>query len=229
LIQYDVWGPRHGDRRAFKTLEAQTSSKRHADGSLELELQSTEWLVRAPRVRMSRGGGALVRICDARSVDDPLRRHTSSLRWTATGSMTKSCGAGFLRCAVARLSEIRARIAFPGHDEIHRVAGFEPHWDPGRGQGSCPGGAQHRGFSMSGPLRFCFAACLVVAGLSTSPAFSNPFADLFNTPLGQASATAPAPAAEECLPSRRPMASTGSIVSTATANAGSTPPRGPRL
>jgi len=51
---------------------------------------------------------------------------------------------------------------------------------------------------MSGHLRFCFAAFLLVAGLSTSPASSNPFAALFNAAPGQA--TAPAPAAEECLP-----------------------------
>ncbi|OKO83150.1 hypothetical protein [Bradyrhizobium sp. NAS96.2] len=50
---------------------------------------------------------------------------------------------------------------------------------------------------MSGHLRFCFAAFLL-AGLSTSPASSNPFDDLFNASPGQA--TAPAPAAEDCLP-----------------------------
>src|SRR6266566_4563152 len=52
---------------------------------------------------------------------------------------------------------------------------------------------------MSGHLRFCFAAFLVLAGLSTSPASSNPFAAF----LGQtapAEATAQAPAEEECLP-----------------------------
>lgn len=51
---------------------------------------------------------------------------------------------------------------------------------------------------MSGHLRFCFSACLLLVGLSTSPASSNPFTDLFNASPGQA--TAPAPAAEECLP-----------------------------
>jgi hypothetical protein len=50
---------------------------------------------------------------------------------------------------------------------------------------------------MSGHLRFCFAAFLI-ASLSTSPVSSNPFATLFNASPGQA--TAPAPAAEECLP-----------------------------
>jgi hypothetical protein len=50
---------------------------------------------------------------------------------------------------------------------------------------------------VSGHLRFCFAA-LFLAGLSTSPASSNPFTTLFNTSPGQT--TAPAPAAEECLP-----------------------------
>ncbi len=53
------------------------------------------------------------------------------------------------------------------------------------------------GTSMSGHLRFFFAAFLL-SGLSTSPASSNPFDALFNAPLAQA--TAPAPAAEECLP-----------------------------
>ncbi|OAF18775.1 hypothetical protein AXW67_02630 [Bradyrhizobium neotropicale] len=50
---------------------------------------------------------------------------------------------------------------------------------------------------MSGHLRFCFTACLLLAALSTSPASSNPFADLFNASPEQA--TAPAPAAEGCL------------------------------
>lgn len=49
---------------------------------------------------------------------------------------------------------------------------------------------------MSGHLRFCFAVLL--AGLSTSPASSNPFDALFNASPRQA--TAPAPAAQECLP-----------------------------
>jgi hypothetical protein len=51
---------------------------------------------------------------------------------------------------------------------------------------------------MSGHLRFCFAAFLLLAGLSTSPASSNPFAAF----LGQAApveATAPASAEKECL------------------------------
>ncbi len=52
---------------------------------------------------------------------------------------------------------------------------------------------------MSGYLRFWFAAFLVSASLSTSPAFSfsNPFAGLFNAGPGEAAA--PAPAKEECL------------------------------
>ena len=51
---------------------------------------------------------------------------------------------------------------------------------------------------MSGHLRFCFAAFVLLAGLPTSPASSNPFADFFNTAPRQA--TPPAPAEEECLP-----------------------------
>ncbi len=57
---------------------------------------------------------------------------------------------------------------------------------------------------MSGHLRFCFAAFVLLAGLPTSPASSNPFADFFNTAPRQA--TAPASAEEECLP--RPGKST---------------------
>jgi hypothetical protein len=50
---------------------------------------------------------------------------------------------------------------------------------------------------MSGHLRFCFAAFLVLAGFSTSPASSNPFDALFNTAPREA--TTPAPAEQECL------------------------------
>jgi hypothetical protein len=57
---------------------------------------------------------------------------------------------------------------------------------------------------MSGHLRFCFAAFVLLAGLSASPASSNPFADLFNVAPRQA--PAPAPAEEECVP--RPGKST---------------------
>src|SRR6516225_12276945 len=58
---------------------------------------------------------------------------------------------------------------------------------------------------MSGHLRFCFAAFLLLAGFSTSPASSNPFAALFNTAPGDAtapapgSATAPATGEQGCL------------------------------
>jgi hypothetical protein len=56
---------------------------------------------------------------------------------------------------------------------------------------------------MSGSLRW-FAACLVLAGLSTTPAFSNPFAALFGAPEeatapAAAPAPAPAPAKDDCL------------------------------
>jgi len=58
---------------------------------------------------------------------------------------------------------------------------------------------------MSGHWRFCVgAALLFVAGLPTSPAFSNPLTDLFNSAPKEATAPAlardaPAPAREECL------------------------------
>ena len=58
--------------------------------------------------------------------------------------------------------------------------------------------ARNTGVSMSGHLRSCFAACVLLAGLSTSPASSNPFDFLFNA--APAEATAPRPAEEECLP-----------------------------
>jgi hypothetical protein len=57
---------------------------------------------------------------------------------------------------------------------------------------------------MSGHLRFCFAAFVFLASLSTSPASSNPFADLFN--VAPQTAAAPASAERECLP--RPGKST---------------------
>jgi hypothetical protein len=58
------------------------------------------------------------------------------------------------------------------------------------------GGGETPWVAMSGNLRSCFAAFLV-AGLSISPASSNPLADLFSA--GPKQATAPAPAQEECL------------------------------
>jgi hypothetical protein len=59
---------------------------------------------------------------------------------------------------------------------------------------------------MSGHLRFCFAAVVLLAALPTSPASSNPFAGFFNAAPAPAQATAPAAAEEECLP--RPGTST---------------------
>jgi hypothetical protein len=54
---------------------------------------------------------------------------------------------------------------------------------------------------MSWPLRFRFAAVLILAGFSTSPASSNPFTALFNPAPPQAAEPAPAKdAKEECLP-----------------------------
>jgi hypothetical protein len=57
---------------------------------------------------------------------------------------------------------------------------------------------------MAGHLRFCFAAFVLPVSLSTSPAYSNPFADLFN--VAPQTAAAPASAERECLP--RPGKST---------------------
>ena len=61
---------------------------------------------------------------------------------------------------------------------------------------------------MSGHLRFCFAAFVLLAAFPTSPASSNPFADFFNAAPAPAQATAPAAAEAECLP--RPGKSTTS-------------------
>jgi hypothetical protein len=57
---------------------------------------------------------------------------------------------------------------------------------------------------MSGHLRFCFGAIVLLAALPTSPASSNSFADFFNA--APPKATAPPAAEEECLP--RPGKST---------------------
>ena len=57
---------------------------------------------------------------------------------------------------------------------------------------------------MSGHLRFCFGAIVLLAALPTSPASSNSFADFFNA--APPKATEPATAEEECLP--RPGKST---------------------
>ena len=50
---------------------------------------------------------------------------------------------------------------------------------------------------MSGHVRFCFTAFVLLAGLSVSPASSNPIADLFSVTPRQA--PEPAPAEEACL------------------------------
>ncbi len=60
------------------------------------------------------------------------------------------------------------------------------------------GWGRNTGVSMSGHLRICFAAFVLLAGLPTSPASSSPFDELFNAAPKEA--TAPAPAERECLP-----------------------------
>jgi hypothetical protein len=57
---------------------------------------------------------------------------------------------------------------------------------------------------MSGHLRLCFGAFVLLAGLSTASASSNPFANFFN--VAPQTATAPASTERECLP--RPGKST---------------------
>lgn len=62
----------------------------------------------------------------------------------------------------------------------------------GRTGGATPGAL------MSGHLRFCFGAFVLLAGFSTAPASSNPFSDFFT--VAPETATAPASAERECLP-----------------------------
>ena len=52
---------------------------------------------------------------------------------------------------------------------------------------------------MSGHLRFCFAAFVLLASLSTSPASSNPFSDFFSAAPQTATAPASAEKESECL------------------------------
>jgi hypothetical protein len=59
---------------------------------------------------------------------------------------------------------------------------------------------------MSGHLRFCFSAFVLLAGFSTSPASSNPITDWLNLTPKQPAPPAAAEAEEECLP--RPGKST---------------------
>ena len=58
---------------------------------------------------------------------------------------------------------------------------------------------RNTGVPMSGHLRFCFAAFVLLAGLATSPASSNTFTDWFNVAPRQATPPAAAEAEEECL------------------------------
>lgn len=61
------------------------------------------------------------------------------------------------------------------------------------------GGGATPGSHMSGHLRFCFGAFVLVAGFSTSPASSNPIADWFNVTPKQPAAPASEEAEEKCL------------------------------
>lgn len=89
-----------------------------------------------------------------------------------------------------------AWISFPGQNEstaspdLSRiVTQVEAN---GRAGGATPG------VLVSGHLRFCFGASVVLAGFSTAPASSNPFADFFE--VAPQTATAAASAESECLP-----------------------------
>ena len=90
----------------------------------------------------------------------------------------------------------RARISFPGQNESTALPDLSRIVTQVAAKGRSRGGAAP-GVSMSGHLRFWFAAFVLLAGLSASPASSNPFADLFNVAPRQT--PAPAPAEEECL------------------------------
>jgi hypothetical protein len=79
-----------------------------------------------------------------------------------------------------------------------------PDWGRIATQFAFDGGARvwgrNTGEFMSGHWRLCIGASLLLAGLSTSPAFSNPLTDLFTPAPQEAPAAAPAPAKQECLP-----------------------------
>lgn len=60
---------------------------------------------------------------------------------------------------------------------------------------------------MSGYLRLCLTSFALVGVLAATPAFSNPFADLFDSASREPAASSPAPAQPGCLP--RPGNSTG--------------------
>ena len=97
-------------------------------------------------------------------------------------------------------------------------------------KGRCRRG-RNTGVPMSGHLRFCFAAFVLIAGLSTSPASSNTLTDWFNVAPRQARRPLPRKRKRSACrgpASRRRMASTGSTGWTATASAGSRPLRRPR-
>ena len=117
------------------------------------------------------------------------------------------------------------RCRFPGQNESTALPDLSRIVTQVAAKGRARGGASP-GVSMSGHLRFCFAAFVLLAGLWVSPASSNPFADLFNVAPRQTPAPAPAERSACRGPaSRRPPASAGSIVWKATANAGSRPLR----
>ncbi|KRR18181.1 hypothetical protein CQ14_24970 [Bradyrhizobium lablabi] len=91
-----------------------------------------------------------------------------------------------------------ARIVLPGQNESTALPDLSRIVTQVAAKGRAHGGATPEA-SMSGHLRFCFAAFVFLASLSTSPASSNSFADFFNLAPRQATAPAPAEAEEECL------------------------------
>jgi len=95
-----------------------------------------------------------------------------------------------------------APISFPGQNDSTVLSDLSRIVTQFAAKGRPRG--RNTGVFMSGHLRFCFAAVVLLAALPTSPASSNPFADFFNAAPPQA--TAPAAAEEECLP--RPGKST---------------------
>jgi hypothetical protein len=87
---------------------------------------------------------------------------------------------------------------FPGQNESTALPDLSRIVTQVAAKGRARGGATP-GCPMSGHLRFCFGAFVFLAGLSTSPASSNPFADWFNFAPRQATAPAAAEAEAECL------------------------------
>jgi hypothetical protein len=91
---------------------------------------------------------------------------------------------------------IRARISLPGQHESTALPDLSRIVTQATGKGRA--GERNTGVSISGHLRFCIAAFVLLAGLPISPASPNPLAEFFNAAPRQT--TAPASAERQCSP-----------------------------